>query len=125
MVVPVEGHAFDKLVASADHAIEPPQHIMAIDIDWVDGVSVDGRLRRLAKLWSPREQQLVDRHVHAGAGQAIDVTWERAEPRPPVQALDLCSGHAGGASRSGFRHGAVVGSLGARMTSGQDMPRAS
>ena len=114
VVVPVERHPLDQRMTAAHHAVEPPEHVVAVLVDRVQRPPVDARLRPLQR--APR----------AGAGTRAPA--RRACACPAGRAAAGRSPHATRASRSSRLHVSPPPSrpfLLARTTSTERIPRAS
>ena len=85
VVVPVERHALDQRMAAAHHAVEPPEHVVAVLVDGVERPPVDARLGALQRR-AARVQELV--HQLGVRALPAQVARARAEPRPPPQPFD-------------------------------------
>ena len=87
VVVPVEGHALDQRVARAHGPVEPPQHVVPVGVDGVEGASLDAR-GPPAQRRAAGAQELGHRPLEAHPRHPVDVPRPAAEAGPPQQALD-------------------------------------
>ncbi len=87
VVVPVEGHPLDQRVARPHRPVEPPEHVVAVRVDRVQGAPLDPR-RPPAQGRPARAQQLGHGALEAQRRHAVDVLRPSAEAGPPQQPLD-------------------------------------
>ena len=112
VVVPVEGHPLDQRVARPHRPVEPPEHVVAVGVDRVQGAPLDPR-RPPAQGRPARAQQLGHGALEAHRRHAVDVLRPPAEAGPPQQPLDARAlarppGHRRGRGRGPTTSRAVI-----------------
>ena len=93
-VVPDQRHALDQRLVAADHAVQPPEVVVAVEVVGLQRAAV-AVLRRGAdeRRLADRMDELGDRGVQAHRRDARHVAGLGAEARAPQQALGLAGGH--------------------------------
>ena len=94
MVVPEEGHLLLQRARRADHAVEPPEHVVTPLVDGVERLAVDAGRRNARQGRGSAVEQPADRGAACPGVPSARLSRRRAEAGPPEQAADVSLGPA-------------------------------